>query len=170
MVNCRDSNPNNAELGSSGWDLIYAFRACSGKQLLPQRLVALTPHERVRRVLARFDAWLTERVDVQQRAAHHRLQLVEIEQLAQDGGIDGWHLDCEVRPLRLSERPRRRQLLSLKELTQFRALQVLQLGNPGRYPFDHYLRAVFRDSDEADEFVVWAFRVELDLGMLVDGS
>ena len=55
-------------------------------------------------VLARFDAGLTERVDIQQRASHHGLQLVEVKQLAQNGGIDSRRPDGEVRTLRLGER------------------------------------------------------------------
>ena len=84
------------------------------------------PHERVGGVLARLDAWLTERVDIQQRATHDRLQFIEIKELAQDGGIDGRHRDREIRALRLGKRPRGRDLLPLQELTQLGALEVIQ--------------------------------------------
>src|SRR5215217_69777 len=99
---------------------------------------------------------------MQQRATHHRLQLVEIEQLAQNGGINGRHFNRKVRALRLSERPRRRELLPLEKLTQLCAAEVIKIVDSIRHALDRHPRAVVPDGNETNEFVVWSLGVELD--------
>ena len=131
--------------------------------------VAGSAHEAERCLFAGFDGGLVVGIDAEHEAGVGGGDLPEVEELADVVGVDLWHVECEVGALALDEGVLGGALLGVEERGEALAFEVLE-GVDAHACGDGEVAVEGVDLDEAEDLVVWALAVELDLGVLVGGA